>query len=70
LNVPYKSDKQRRYFHAAEARGEISKATVDEFDRASKGKLPESAPKSEKSKRIEDAVRHAERRMKARKKKK
>jgi hypothetical protein len=40
--MPYKSDAQRRYFHAAEARGEISKETVSEFDQASKGKkLPE-----------------------------
>lgn len=40
--MPYKSDSQRRYFHAAEARGEISKDTVQEFDEASKGKkLPE-----------------------------
>jgi len=40
--MPYKSDSQRRYFHAAEARGEISKDTVNEFDQASKGKsLPE-----------------------------
>lgn len=40
--MPYKSDAQRRYFHAAEARGDIKKKTVDEFDQASKGKhLPE-----------------------------
>lgn len=40
--MPYKSDSQRRYFHAAEQRGEISKKTVNEFDKASKGKkLPE-----------------------------
>jgi len=40
--VPYKSDSQRRYFHAAEERGDISKSTVHEFDEASKGKdLPE-----------------------------
>lgn len=40
--MPYKSDAQRRYFHAAEARGEISSKTVKEFDKASKGKeLPE-----------------------------
>ncbi len=36
--MPYKSDAQRKYFHAAEARGEISKKTVDEFDKTSKGK--------------------------------
>lgn len=41
-NMPYKSDAQRRYFHAAEARGEIKPSVVNEFDKASKGmKLPE-----------------------------
>lgn len=35
--MPYKSQKQRRFFHAAEARGEISSAVVKEFDQASKG---------------------------------
>src|SRR5271165_6077522 len=40
--MPYKSDAQRRFFHAAEARGAIKKSTVEEFDKASKGKsLPE-----------------------------
>lgn len=40
--MPYKSEKQRRFFHAAEARGDISEKTVKEFDKASKGrKLPE-----------------------------
>ena len=44
--MPYKSDVQRKYFHAAEARGEISKKTVEEFDKASKGmKLPERVGK-------------------------
>jgi len=36
--MPYKSDAQRRKFHAMESRGEISHKTVAEFDRASKGK--------------------------------
>lgn len=40
--MPYKSDAQRKYFHAMLNRGEISKKTVDEFDKASKDKkLPE-----------------------------
>ena len=40
--MPYKSNAQRKKFHAMEARGEISKKTVSEFDKASKGKkLPE-----------------------------
>lgn len=38
--MPYKSDKQRKYFHAAEERGEISPEVVNEFDEASKGKKP------------------------------
>lgn len=40
--MPYKSDAQRKFFHAAEDRGEISSKTVHEFDEASQGKkLPE-----------------------------
>ena len=40
--MPYKSEAQRRFFHAAEARGEIDPKTVREYDKASKGKhLPE-----------------------------
>lgn len=42
--MPYKSLKQERYFHAAEARGEIKPSVVKDFDTASKGtKLPEHA---------------------------
>lgn len=44
--MPYKSDAQRRFFHAAEARGDIKPSTVNEFDKASKGmKLPEHVKK-------------------------
>lgn len=40
--MPYKSDAQRRKFHAMLKRGEISAETVQEYDEASKGKdLPE-----------------------------
>ena len=40
--MPYKSDAQRKLFHAKLERGEISAATVHEYDQASKGmKLPE-----------------------------
>lgn len=61
---PYKSEAQRRKFHAMEARGEISKATVNEFDRASKGKrLPKKANatasefKQHQKVRLQDLVR-------------
>jgi hypothetical protein len=47
--MPYKSNAQRRKFHAMEKRGEISHATVREWDKASKGrKLPERARKKKK----------------------
>lgn len=41
--MPYKSDAQRRFFHSAGAkRAGISKKTIKEFDKESKGKkLPE-----------------------------
>ena len=42
--MPYKSDAQRKKFHAMEKRGEISHATVKHWDEANKGKkLPEHA---------------------------
>lgn len=47
--MPYKSDAQRRKFHAMLERGEISRKTVEEFDRASKGKdLPEKVKRKKK----------------------
>jgi hypothetical protein len=46
---PYKSDSQRRYFHYAESKGQISPKVVNEFDEASKGmKLPEKVSKPDK----------------------
>lgn len=40
--MPYKSDAQRRKFHALLKEGKIKPETVAEFDKASKGKkLPE-----------------------------
>jgi len=50
--MPYKSDAQRRKFHAMLKRGEIGKKTVAEYDRASKGKnLPERITKKLKKAR-------------------
>ena len=56
--MPYKSDAQRRLFHAKEARGEISHSTVSEWDRASKGmKLPEKVNKKPKGSGIREMFR-------------
>jgi len=40
--MPYQVDAQRRFFHAAEARGDISKKTVKNGTSASKGKSSRS----------------------------
>jgi hypothetical protein len=46
--MPYKSDAQRRYFHANEAKLKAQGVSVAEYDRASKGKeLPETAAKAD-----------------------
>lgn len=48
--MPYKSDSQRKKFHAMLAKGQISRKTVAEWDKASKGlRLPEHV-KSKKKK--------------------
>jgi hypothetical protein len=36
--MPYKSEAQRAKFHELLKQGKITKATVDEYDKASKGK--------------------------------
>ena len=47
--MPYKSEAQRRKFHAMLQRGEISVQTVEEYDRASKGRrLPERVRKKKR----------------------
>ena len=44
--MPYKSNAQRKKFHVLEKEGKISHETVEEFDKASKGKkLPEKVKK-------------------------
>lgn len=48
--MPYKSDAQRRFFHSAGAeKAGISKETVKEYDKASKGK---KLPKFAKTKKL------------------
>lgn len=49
--MPYRSEAQRKKFHALAKEGKISQKTVDEFDSSSKGlKLPDRlAPKKIKS---------------------
>lgn len=51
--MPYKSRAQQRYMHAAAARSEISKETVEEFDHATKdfSTLPERVERKRKRKK-------------------
>jgi hypothetical protein len=47
--MPFKSKAQRRLFYAKEEHGELSKATVDEWEKATKGKkLPERVGKKKR----------------------
>ena len=53
--MPYKSEAQRRKFHAMAERGQISKATVAEWDKASEGlSLPDKIGKFGKLKKVID----------------
>jgi len=54
--MPYKSDAQRKKFHALLAEGKIAPEVVAEYDKASKGKkLPERiGPKKKKIKSTQD----------------
>lgn len=56
--MSYKSDAQRRKFHAMLNRGEIAKSVVDEYDRASKGKkLPGKVRRKQVRSDVAAAVR-------------
>jgi len=49
--MPFKSESQRRLFHAKADRGEISKSKVEEYERKTKGNLPERVGKRKEAKR-------------------
>jgi len=48
--MPFKSDAQRRKFYAMAERGEISKSKVAEYERKTKGDLPERIGKRKEAK--------------------
>ena len=69
VRMPFKSEAQRRFFHAAAERGDISKKKVHEYESKTKGDLPErvgSDDDSESKKRSakEKARRYSERKRK------
>lgn len=60
-NLPFSSDKQRKYMNWAAEHGKIKQSVVDEYNQASKGlKLPESAPKKKKSFKKLHSIMHKE----------
>lgn len=63
--MPYKSRAQARYMHAAAARSEISKETVEEFDHATKdfSKLPERVERKRKKEAFDLGVQAALKRL-------
>ena len=46
--APFKSESQRRLFHAMAERGDMSKAKVTEYERKTKKDLPEKVESKEK----------------------
>lgn len=46
--APFKSESQRRLFHAMAERGDMSKAKVAEYERKTKKDLPEKVESKEK----------------------
>jgi len=59
--MPFKSEAQRKLFHAKAARGEISEKTVHEWEHATRNKkdLPEHV--KNKKHAYESGIRHARR---------
>lgn len=49
--MPFKSEAQRRKFYAMSERGEISKEKVHEYEKETKGDLPEKVRKAKEAKR-------------------
>lgn len=65
--MPFKSEAQRRKFYAMAGRGEMPKSKVEEYERATKGDIPErvgarNSERSEGYKRRKDLREEAERR--------
>ncbi len=68
--APYKSEAQRKKFHAMLKKGKIDKATVDEWDKASKGKkLPERVGRKTNKRTKKRTTKPRKRGKKKRKKK-
>jgi hypothetical protein len=59
--MPFKSEAQRRLFHAKAARGEISKKTVHEWEHATKNKKALPYHKKHEKKAYDQGVAEASR---------
>jgi len=53
--MPFVSDSQRRKFYAMLERGEISKAKVEEYEKETKGDLPERVKAKKKAKKYTES---------------
>ena len=65
--MPFKSEAQRRKFYAMAGRGEMPKSKVEEYERATKGDIPERVggrdfKRSEEYERRKDIKQDAEKR--------
>ena len=57
--MPFSSEAQRRKFYAMSERGEISKAKVAEYEKETKGSLPERVKAKRKAKKYTEAKRQS-----------
>lgn len=53
--MPFASEAQRRKFYAMSERGEISKAKVAEYERETKGDLPERVKAKKKAQKYTES---------------
>ena len=53
--MPFVSDSQRRKFYAMAERGEISKAKVEEYEKETKGDLPERVKAKKKAQKYTES---------------
>lgn len=57
--MPFQSEAQRRKFYAMADRGEISRKTVADYEKKTRGALPERLTKHEAAKKREEAKQKA-----------
>lgn len=62
--MPFKSEAQRRKFYAMADRGEMPRSKVEEYERATKGDIPERVKEKEEGRELKkEAKRKARKKL-------